>query len=427
MEHDITQGRSIGRAVLTGEITATEAVKYCLDRIERFDSQVAAFECLRPEPALAEAAACDRGTRSGVLKGLPFAVKDIFDTCDLPTEFNSPYYRGHRPARDAAAVSLLRQAGAILIGKVSTVEFAGVGAIPETRNPHDLSRSPGGSSAGSGAAVAAGMVPLAMSSQTGGSTIRPAAFCGVAGFKPTWGRVPTEGMKPFSPSLDTVGWIAEDCLVLEHAARAFGVSAGKEANTRPLKLGLYLTPFSDSMDPATRSMLDESVVRLSGAGHEVSLVAGPDEAAALNDWQDVVMLGEGQFALRAEYQRNPDIAHPGVSSLVLNEKNIRAEQINRAKDQIHAMRPRFDEELADFDAWLAPAVPGIAPPFSEGNGLATFNRLFTALHVPCLTLPGPSAPGGLPLGIQLIGARDSDFRLLAAAQLIESALNQAGN
>jgi Asp-tRNA(Asn)/Glu-tRNA(Gln) amidotransferase A subunit family amidase len=414
----------IGERVLAGSMTSVQAVEACLERIERLDGALRSFVQLRADAALSEAAALDAAPKRGPLHGVPFAAKDVFDTADLATEYHSPYYRGHRPSRDAAAIALLRQAGGVLLGKLSTVEFAGVGAIPDTRNPHDRGRTPGGSSAGSGAAVGAGLVPLATATQTGGSTIRPAAFCGAAGYKPTWGRISCEGVKPFAPSLDTVGFIAGDCALLQRAARACGIGGpAAAASDRALRIGYYRTPYFDEARPETRAALASAIESLEAAGHVVEEVDGPAGQERLNAWQDDVMFGEGQYALRAEFQAHPELAHPGVRALAENHKQISPARLREAGDRIAALRPLFDQAMQGFDAWLCPAVPGEAPPFEEGNGLATFNRLFTALHLPCVTVAGLQSERGLPVGVQLIAPRDADLQLLGVARKLERLLS----
>lgn len=411
---------SIGQRVRSGRMSAVEAVETCLRRIELRDGEIGSFVQLRADEALAEAAVLDAGPPRGALHGVPFAAKDVFDTADLDTGYNSPYYRDNRPARDAAAIALLRQAGAVLLGKLSTVEFAGVGAIPGTRNPHDLQRTPGGSSAGSGAAVGAGLVPLATATQTGGSTIRPAAFCGAAGYKPTWGRISCEGVKPFSPSLDTIGFIAEDCDLLAQAALACGLSASPgSAAERSLRIGFYRTPWFGETAPETRAALDRAIQALKGAGHCVEDVDGPEGQEKLNEWQDDIMFGEGQFSLRVEFLSDPDLAHPGVRKLVNNDKQISPARLREALDEVAALRPQFDRDLQGYDAWLTPSVPGEAPLIEDGNGLATFNRLFTALHLPCVNVAGLRSERGLPVGVQLVAQRDADLSLLDVARVLE--------
>lgn len=411
----------LGQAVLDGGLTAEQAVRRCLARIEETDGATRSFVSLRAEQALAEARARDAGPHFGPLHGVPFAVKDIFDTEDLPTEFNSPIYRGFQPARDAAAVALLRAAGGVFLGKVTTVELASCGALPETRNPHNVEFTPGGSSAGSAAAVGGGEVPLALASQTAGSTIRPASFCGAVGFKPTWGRVPVEGMKPFAPSLDTIGLIAEDGGLLLRAAQACGiVHETAPSGRRHLRIGFYRTPYYDEAEQETIFALEKTMHLLRKAGHHVEEVAGPAGAGRLNEWQNTVMHGEGRASYLAEHARDPGLLHPGVRDVVNNALGITFDDLRAAYDGIAALRPQFDAALAGFDAWLTPAVPGEPPRFELGNGLATFNRLYTALWLPCISLPGFRGPYGLPVGVQLVAPRFADSHLLDTALLVEA-------
>jgi Asp-tRNA(Asn)/Glu-tRNA(Gln) amidotransferase A subunit family amidase len=363
----------------------------------------------------------------GPLAGIPFAAKDIFATATLPTTYGSPHYAGFQAGADAAVIQLLKDSGALLLGKTSTVEFASVGAIPPTRNPWDLDRSPGGSSAGSGAAVGAGLVPLALASQTGGSTIRPAAFCGAVGYKPTWGRISTEGMKPFAPSLDTVGLIASHVRLLRHVAVALGFGAPLPVRTdRPLRIGWFPTPYAEDMEEASRNALDRARAVLREAGHEVVTAPVPDGGDTLNEWQNIVMHGEGRYSYQADRLRFGDRLHPGLLACADNALGIRPRDLTTALDAIADLRPRYDDALREFDAWLTPAVPGEAPAWSpEDSGSAVFNRLFTALHVPCVCLPAGFGPNGLPLAVQLVAARDRDQPLLAVAGIVETLLRQA--
>jgi Asp-tRNA(Asn)/Glu-tRNA(Gln) amidotransferase A subunit family amidase len=413
----------LGQAVLGGSLTAEQAVQQCLERIAERDGATHSFVRLRADEALAEARERDAEPAGRPLHGVPFAVKDIFNTRDLPTEFNSPMYRGFQPARDAAAVALLRAAGGVFLGKVTTVELASLGAVPDTRNPHNVEFTPGGSSAGSGAAVGGGEVPLALASQTAGSTIRPASFCGAAGFKPTWGRVPTEGMKPFAPSLDTVGFIAEDSSLLLRAAEACGILHDTTPRAgQPLRIGFYRTPYYADAEQETIFALEKTIHLLRHAGHIVEDVTGPADSEPLNEWQNTVMHGEARSSYLAEHARDPGLLHPGVRDVVNNALGITCDELRDAYDGIAALRPQFDAAMAGFDAWLTPAVPGEAPRFEFGNGLATFNRLFTALWLPCIALPGFRGPYGLPVGIQLVGPRFADSRLLDTARVVEELL-----
>jgi Asp-tRNA(Asn)/Glu-tRNA(Gln) amidotransferase A subunit family amidase len=415
----------VGLAVLNGEMSSRQAVQICLDRIEQQTGPGRSFVNLRAEQALAESLERDAEPARGPLHGIPFAVKDIFDTAEMPTEVSSRNYEGFQPAKDAAAVSLLRASGAVLLGKVATVEFRSANAPSKIPNPSSEEFTPGGSSAGSGAAVGAGLVPLALSTQTGGSTIRPASFCGAAAFKPTWGRVPVEGMKPFAPSLDTVGWVAEDCELLFRSARASGIDEKDPAiNGRPLRIGFYETPYFSEAEEETHVALEETIRLLEDAGHRVEVVLGPAGCDRLNEWQDILMHGEGRASYLVEQARDTDAVHPGVLGVVSTEQGFTHEGMTEAYDHIAALRPRFDAALEPFDAWLTPAVVGEPPHQEKGNRLATFNRLFTALGLPCAGLPGLTGPYGLPVGIQLLAPRFADVHLLAVAKIVQGLIYQ---
>ena len=419
--------QSLARRLASGEISSEQAVERCIKRFEQREKAVRAFAAFDAERALGEARARDRereqqGPRSA-LHGLPFAVKDVIDTVDLPTQRNSPRYEGRRAEQDAACVRMLRQAGCVLLGKAATVEFAGIGRDPPTTNPHDPERTPGGSSAGSGAAVATGMAPMALGTQTGGSVIRPASFCGVAAFKPTYGRVPVQGLWLHAPSLDTIGWMAEDVELLARTAEVLklGQWQAPEAGNS-LRIGLYRTPYWSDAEPASRSAVETAANRLADAGHKVEEVDEIPGAENLNEWQDVIMHGEARISLLPEHGAGKAGLHEDIIDEVEVNRGITTRAMADAYDGIGRLRPVFDRRLADYDAWLTASVPGEAILRKDGNGEATFNRLFTALQLPCVTLPGLEGAAGLPVGVQLVGARFADMRVLAAAGVLEELL-----
>ncbi len=421
---DRTAPSPVAARLASGEVSSEQAVQWCLERIERRDQVVRAFVEFDGDQALATARARDserqlRGARSA-LHGLPFAVKDVIDTADLMTQRNSPRYEGRRAEQDAACVRLLRQAGCVLLGKAATVEFAGIGRDPSTTNPHNPKHTPGGSSAGSGACVAEGMAPLALGTQTGGSVIRPSSFCGVAGFKPTYGRVPVQGLWMHAPSLDTVGWMAEDVALLACTAEVLLLETWEppEADRR-LRIGLYTTPYWDEAETASQSAVETAADKLTEAGHRVETVAEIPGAENMNEWQDVIMHGEARISLLSEYGAGKQGLHEDIIDEVEVNRGITPALMTEAYNGIEQMRPVFDGQLDGFDAWLTPSVPGEAPLRKDGNGEATFNRLFTALHLPCVTVPGLKGPQDLPVGVQLVGARFSDMRVLAAAAILE--------
>ncbi len=410
-------------ALAAGSLSSEQLVRACLERIEARNDELAAFVHVDPAAALAEARRCDQGATTGPLHGLPFAVKDMIDTGSMPTAYNSPCYEGFRPARDAGCVASLRSQGGVLLGKVATVEFASVGRVPPTRNPHDPNRMPGGTSSGSAAAVAAHMVPLALATQTGGSTIRPASFCGVAALKPTFGRVSTDGVRPYAPSLDTVSWMGRCVADLALLARAYRLVESSTLEQQPrLVIGVCRTPYWGEAEPATRRAVEEAAAGLRAAGYEVRDTDALSGWDRLNEAQDIIMHGEGRGAYLAEYLQAGRDLHPDIRAEVENAKGYQASDLRWAYDYIGRGRIAADEALQDCDAWLTPAVPGEAPLGLADTGLATFNRLWTALHVPCLVLPGFTGPNGLPVGIQLVARRFEDAALLQVAERVEQAL-----
>jgi len=270
------------------------------------------------------------------------------------------------------------------------------------------------------------MAPMALGTQTGGSVIRPASFCGVAGFKPTYGRVPVQGLWLHAPSLDTVGWMAEDVELLARAAEVLKLGEWQAPQARRrLRVGLYRTPYWAGAEPASRSAVESAAQRLAAAGHSVEEVSEVPGAESLNEWQDVIMRGEARISLLPEYGAGKAGLHEDIIEEVEVNRGITPRAMADAYDGIGSLRSVFDRRLADYDAWLAAAVPGEAIPRKDGNGEATFNRLFTALHLPCVTIPGLKGPNGLPVGVQLVGARFADMRVLAAGSALEELLAES--
>ncbi|MSP52343.1 MAG: amidase [Alphaproteobacteria bacterium] len=407
-------------AIATRRLTSEALVRACLHRIEQNEPSIHAWAHLDPERSIAEARARDATVSIGPLHGVPVGIKDIINTKDFPTEHNSLAYLRHRPGEDAAIVGALRTAGAVILGKTETVEFASVGRKPPTRNPRNLAHTPGGSSSGSAAAVADFMVPLAIGTQTGGSTIRPAAFCGISGMKPSFGLVNWTGVKHYSMSFDTLGWMGRSVADLALVATALGL--GEAPSTAPalrdLKIGFYRSPHWMEADSACREALENAAARLRAAGVTVADIdLGPD-FDQLTEAQNIIMHGEGRFAFLPEYRASYHLLHQETRDEVENSRRVTLDQMRGAYNQIERCRLAADAQLATVDALLTPAVPGEAPEGLESNGLATFNRMWTALHVPCITLPGFVGERGLPIGVQLVGRRLADWRLLAVATVV---------
>jgi Asp-tRNA(Asn)/Glu-tRNA(Gln) amidotransferase A subunit family amidase len=411
------------RAIRAGRLTAEALVAACLERIAARDGELAAWVHVATEAALAQARALDRQPARGLLHGVPVGIKDIFDTADMPTEHNSPIYRGNRPRADAAAVALLRQAGCIILGKTATAEFANVHPAA-TRNPRNPAHTPGGSSSGSAAAVAERMVPLALGTQTGGSVIRPAAFCGVIGLKPSFGSINRAGVKPVSESLDTVGLFAT---TVEDAALALNLLSGRRipdfaAKSAAPRIGFARTSRWKDADAATHAALEAAAARLASAGAELRDAPLPAAAEALFEEQGKIMNFEAARALAWEHAQHRE----AISSVLLKRLDegltVSREQYDNARQTARDARRQFADLMRGFDLLLTPSARGEAPLGLTSTGDSVFNRVWTLLGVPCVTLPWGGGPQGLPLGIQLVAAIEQDTALLAHAQWAASAL-----
>ena len=367
----------------------------CLRRIQQREHSVKAWAYLEPGPAL---------------DGLPVGVKDVFDTADMPTACGSPALADRRPARDAEIVRRLRAAGAAVLGKTATTEFA-LNHPAATRNPHDLTRTPGGSSSGSAAAVADGMVPLALGTQTAGSVIRPASFCGVFGFKPTFGLLSTEGVLTLSPSLDTVGLFARTAADLRLLAGLLGIEAEAEAPS----IGFLRTPRWAEMDESARARIEAASSALSLA--ELDL---PARFGGLVEAQIAIMEAEiaehlGRFVSGLEIS-------PGLAELLARGADVQPAAYDQAQRLAHECRCRLDELFGAFDLLLTPAVRGVAPAGLESTGDPLFCRAWTLLGVPAVAVPGLTGENELPLGVQLVGRPGADALVLSGAEWLGSRL-----
>jgi Asp-tRNA(Asn)/Glu-tRNA(Gln) amidotransferase A subunit family amidase len=414
--------RAIVSALTAGARSSEEVVRACLERIAAVEDDLQAWAFLDPELALHRARELDRRARDerGPLHGVPIGVKDIFDTADQPTAYGSAVYAGARPTRDAAAVARLRAAGAVIIGKTVTTEFALFHPGP-TRNPYDLARTPGGSSSGSAAAVAAGCVPLAIGTQTAGSIVRPAAFCGVVGMKPTIGSVPTDGVKPCSHTLDTVGVFARD---VDDAALALGVLTGAtrvqlgDFPARPA-IGFVRTPEWELIPGTTQAVIEDAAARVADVADLVPIEL-PAPFAGLVDAQLTVMAVEANRWLGPERDE-----HPGQLSETLRTYLASGPAREAGYEEALALRDRCRAMLGDVfagvHAVLAPAVLGEAPPVAV-TGDPLLCRRWTLLGTPAVAVPGLRGPEGLPVGVQLVGLPGADATVLAAAGWLQRLL-----
>lgn len=411
------------RAIRAGRLTAEALVAACLERIDAREGEIAAWAHVAAEPALAQARALDRQPARGPLHGVPVGIKDIIDTADMPTAYNSPIYRGNQPRADAAAVALLRQAGCIILGKTATTEFANMHPAA-TRNPRNPAHTPGGSSSGSAAAVADHMVPLALGTQTGGSVIRPAAFCGVVGLKPSFGSINRAGVKPVADSLDTIGLFANS---VEDAALALNLLSGRRAPdfaakvTAP-RIGFARTSRWQDADAATHAALESAASRLASAGADVKDAALPPATDALFDAQGRIMNFETARALAWEQSHHREAISARLLARLDDGWAVTREQYDDARRTARDARHQFADLMRGFDLLLTPSARGEAPLGLASTGDSVFNRVWTTLGVPCITLPWGNGPRGLPIGVQLVAAIEQDTALLARAHWAADAL-----
>ncbi len=387
---------------------------------------VKAWAFINRDVALRQAISLDKGTLSGVLHGLPVGIKDIMDTCDMPTAYGSAIYAGHHPLRDAATVTLTRAAGAVMLGKTVTTEFAVFHPGPTT-HPHHSGHTPGGSSSGSAAAVADFMIPLAFGTQTGGSIIRPAAYCGVVGYKPSFNTLPRAGVKPLADSLDTIGTLArtvQDAALFAAGASGYHDLILKNDPDTHLRIGLCKTWEWDECEPAQHEALLQTASRLSRAGFSVTEPSLPQPFSNLAAAQLSVML-------RQQFQSLSDerINHWNALSPNLRDTLARGGQIDdlsywSAVRLIQQCKALFRDMFREVDVLLAPSVTGEAPEGLHYTGNPIMNRIWTALHGPALTLPVGTGPKGLPTAVMVAGLEGSDIHFLKAAYAIETALTK---
>lgn len=408
-------------AIRDGRLTALAVTEACLERIALREPMIHAWAALDREVALAQARRVDANDSGGSLHGVPIGVKDVIDTHDFPTAYGSPRHEGFRPAADAHCVRRLRAAGAVIIGKTETVEFAAAGRVPPTRNPCGLDHTPGGSSSGSAAAVADGMAPVALGTQTGGSTIRPAAFTGIFALKPTFGAVPTVGVKAYAPSLDTVGWMARADLDL--MADVFGLpQGGDKLRTSTLRIGVLRGPHWDKGAPEARFALERGAEEIAADFATIDLAFA--EFENLTEAQETIMYYEGAAQFGAEAREVGESMHPSLRAIATNLRGITAEACAMAHQRVASCRRAFEARIreAGCDAVLTLASIGEAPEEIGYTGDALFNKMWSALGVPCLAIPFGTGPRGLPTGLQLIGRHSADRRLLAIGQILAERL-----
>ena len=428
--------------IRVGRITSAELVADCLKRIEEVDAGIEAWAFLDRDYAMRQAEAADdhrrQGKATGPLHGVPVGIKDIFDTGDMPTEFGSPVWSGRTPRQDAAVVARLRAAGAVIMGKTVTTEYAYF-QPGKTRNPRDASRTPGGSSSGSAAAVAAHMVPGAIGSQTNGSVIRPASFCGVVGFKPTHGLIPRSGALMLSRTLDHVGVFArsvEDAALLAEPLAGFDE---EDPDTRPVarppfsavaesepplppRLAFVRSAVWDRAEQVTHDAFAELVEKLGESVSEVELGSAFERAV---DFQRAVMEIEMSHNLHRDYEKVGDKLSGALRQVIERGRTYPAVDYLRARSAIAPLNEALEELFDEYDAILTPAAPGVAPAI-DTTGDPIFCSTWTYLGTPAVTLPLLSSEDGLPIGAQLVGRRGNDARLLRTARWLAKTLQPGG-
>lgn len=402
------------RRIDAGDLTPERALRDSLYAIAGRELEIGAFV------RLAE------GARVGVpgpLNGIAVGVKDIIDTADFPTEMGAAIYKGWQPRADAPIVAALKRAGASIVGKTTTTAFAASDPT-ETRNPHNPAHTPGGSSAGSAAAVGAGVLPLALGTQTAGSVIRPASFCGAAAIKPSFRLIPTIGVKCFSWSLDTVGLFAAGVADLAYALAALTdrpeLKLGTPGNAP--RIGVVVQYFAGEPEPESAKALDHAVHAAERAGAMVRTFALSEMFGAAWRAQLTIQNFEAKHAFAWEYANRYDDIPPGIRRTLDGAQKIDTAAYDDARRTAHRVRRAMNDVFADIDVLLTFSAPGPAPAGLKTTGDARFNRLWTLMGMPCVNVPGYVAPGNLPVGVQIVAPFGADARALSAAHFLENAL-----
>lgn len=410
----------IVEAITAGRTTCEAVVRACLDRIAVREPEVQAWQYLNPEQVIANARALDKSGKRGPLIGVPFGLKDIIDTCDMLTEYGSPIYKGHQPESDAACAALSRKAGAVLMGKTVTTEFAN--QYPgKTRNPFDPSRTPGGSSSGSAAAVGDFHVPLAIGTQTTGSTIRPASFCGAFGYRPTYGDLRCTGVKEAAGSLDTLGLVARS---IEDIALYRDVLLGIDPNPLPAetgtpRIGFCRTHVWSVLEPYTQRLLEDAAKKLAKAGAKVKEVTLPAEFERLEDahrWISGFEFARNfTWEIESHWERISETLRRGR---IKDGLSCTFERYLEARDFSEKCRARFGDAFGDCDALLTASATGEAPIGLSSTGNVSPSAIWTMVYAPSVNIPVFKGPNGLPVGAQLVAKRNEDRELFIAARWV---------
>jgi len=412
------------RLIATKQVSSVELTRAHLDRIKLRNRIVGAWSSIDESYSLAQAAAADSMQPRSPLHGVPFGVKDVIDTVDFPTAFGTSIHKGRRPGRDASCVTKLRQAGAVLLGKLVTTEYA-MFHPNETRHPLDTRRTPGGSSSGTAAAVADFQTPVAFGNQTAGSLIRPAAYCGVFGLKPTHGIVEQDGILPLQPLFDTLGYMArsiDDLQSMFALCAELPAAAPWDEGRRP-RIALCRTHQWDHAEAESRFVLESVAAQLEGEGCDVEEWSLPDRYADLVRVHRAVLYHGIAKSLDEDYQVAGSRMSDSLQTIIQEGRALPVEAYEELREVVAESRAAINGEFGTFDAILCPSAPGEAP-IGTATGSPIFQVAWTLLGVPCLNLPLGSGPNGMPVGVQLVGRRHEDGELLSlGASLVKRVIS----
>jgi Asp-tRNA(Asn)/Glu-tRNA(Gln) amidotransferase A subunit family amidase len=410
-----------------GKLKPSTLMQAYVDRVAELEPTVGAFEAINTEAAIQKANALDRQTPKGLLFGLPIGVKDLIDTIDMPTTYGSPIYANHQSVSDAVCIVHTKAEGGLVLGKTVSTEFAWRNA-GKTANPHRLKHTPGGSSSGSAAALAAHMVPLAFGSQTSSSIYRPASFCGVVGYKPSFGMINRVGVKPLADSLDTLGTmghcVADVALLAAAAGRRHDLVLPSEPIATHPRIGLFRTPQWDHASAETQAIVLECAERLSQSGIRVTTVDSPPAFESLLQAQVTIMEAEAAMSLSDEYSAHRDQCSERLVKAIERGYTIEIDRLFVARNVVRNAIAALEEIFREVDVLLSPPAAGEAPEGLEATGDPMFGRIWSALGNPGLTLPYGHGATGLPIGVLLTGARDQDRAFLHMAQTLEAKLRR---
>lgn len=406
-------------------LSEEEVAEYFLGRVASQEYVIQAFVSFDPAAVRTQARQLSKTRAKGLLAGIPVGVKDNYDTVDHPTCFFSPIYAGNRPSRDAHVVSLLRQAGAVIMGKTHTTEFAYMHTGP-TRNPHDLHRTPGSSSAGSAAGMAAGFFPIALGTQTAGSLIKPASYCGVYAFKPSYGLVSLEGVKPLAPSFDTAGWYGRSVRDLSLIAQVLIPGFPKAVPESPLRsFGFCRTARWDQVDRAVAKSVEAVVENLRSAGHQVSEVVLPEAFSSVFDDHLLINDCEGARSLSTEMNTQPDKLSVELIAMFERASRTTWKQESAAKRRLSRLSAVLEELFKPFDAVLGASCGIVAPVGLDATGPSDFIKFWMAFGLPQVNIPLVRKTGELPVGLQMIGRFRDDSHLLQVAEQVAAVVKAA--